>query len=498
MVDRGQMLLAMVMGAGKTPTTLATIETLLDQKEISKVCVVVPSSLKYQWLREIKKFTTSRAIVIDGTPAQREKLWRLSIGSQYIIVNPESLAKDVEHWEAVHFTAMVIDEATIIKSFSAKRSKLLKKLGAKCHYRFALTGQPIENRPEELFSIMQFVDSSVLGTFNVFDRTFIVRDHFGKPMRYRNLKQLNETMAEVMVRKTREDIADQLPEVIHQVIPVQFDKAGATLYESIAKDLLNEIQKAISQHGRSFDLWSHYNGGGGNEAQGQIMSRLTVLRMLCDNPKLVLESAASFNDPSKHDEGSAYAAKLVAQGRVPTVYKAPKLDAVVNYIEDVLNEDPNNKVVLFSFFKKNLRVIKEATASITDSVLFMGGMGAEERDRAKTKFATDPNCRIFLSSDAGGYGVDLPNANYLISFDLPWSAGKLDQRDARIIRLSSVHPHVTITAFVMKGSIEERQYEMLQQKREINKAFIDKGYDTQGKFELNLGTLSEFLSHSEV
>ena len=115
MVDRGQMLLAMVMGAGKTPTTLATIETLLDQKEISKVCVVVQSSLKYQWLREIKKFTTSRAIVIDGTPAQREKLWRLSIGSQYIIVNPESLAKDVEHWEAVHFTAMVIDEATIIK-----------------------------------------------------------------------------------------------------------------------------------------------------------------------------------------------------------------------------------------------------------------------------------------------------------------------------------------------------------------------------------------------
>jgi len=498
MVDRGQMLLAMVMGAGKTPTTLATIETLLDQKEISKVCVVVPSSLKYQWLREIKKFTTSRAIVIDGTPAQREKLWRLSIGSQYIIVNPESLAKDVDHWESLHFTAMVIDEATIIKSFSAKRSKLLKKLGAKCHYRFALTGQPIENRPEELFSIMQFVDTSVLGTFNVFDRTFIVRDHFGKPMRYRNLKQLNETMAEVMVRKTREDIADQLPEVIHQVIPVQFDKAGAALYESIAKDLLNEIQKAISQHGRSFDLWSHYNGGGGNEAQGQIMSRLTVLRMLCDNPKLVLESAAAFNDPNKHDEGSAYASKLVAQGRVPTVYKAPKLDAVVNYIEDVLNEDPNNKVVLFSFFKKNLRVIKEATASITDSVLFMGGMGAEERDRAKTKFATDPNCRIFLSSDAGGYGVDLPNANYLISFDLPWSAGKLDQRDARIIRLSSVHPHVTITAFVMKGSIEERQYEMLQQKREINKAFIDKGYDTQGKFELNLGTLSEFLSHSEV
>ena len=498
MVERGQMLLAMVMGAGKTPTTLACIESLLDQDEISKVCVVVPSSLKYQWFREITKFTTSKAIVIDGTPAQREKLWRLAIGCQYVIVNPESLIKDLPHWESMRFNAMVIDEATIIKSFTAKRSKMLKKLGAKCHYRFALTGQPIENRPEELFSIMQFVDSSVLGKFDLFDRTFIVRDHFGKPTRYRNLKQLNESLTEAMVRKTREDIQDQLPQVINQVIPVQFDKHGAGLYKIISSDLLNEIQKAITQNGRSFDLWSHYHGGSGSEAQGQIMARLTVLRMLCDNPHLVLDSASAYDDPTNNGEGSAYASKLVRAGLVPSAIKSPKLETVIEYIEDVLNEDPNNKVVLFSFFKKNLRLIKEATKGLTDSVLFMGGMAADERDRAKTKFQTDPNVRLFLSSDAGGYGVDLPQANYLISYDLPWSAGKLDQRDARIIRLSSVHPHVTITSFVMKGSIEERQYEMLQQKRGINSAFLDKGYDQQGKFELNLGTLSEFLSHSEV
>lgn len=498
MVERGQMLLAMVMGAGKTPTTLSTVEKLIDDDEISKVCVVVPSSLKYQWLREINKFTTSKAIVIDGSPKQREKLWRLSIGCQYVIVNPESLIKDVSHWESLRFNAMVIDEATIIKSFTSKRSKLLKKLGAKCHYRFALTGQPIENKPEELFSIMQFVDPSVLGKFDVFDRTFIVRDHFGKPTRYRNLKQLNESMSEAMVRKTREDIKDQLPEVITQVIPVQFDTTCAGVYERIANDLLNEIQKAISQHGRSFDLWAHYHGGQGNEAQGQIMARLTVLRMLCDNPQLVVESAKAFDDPTKHDEGSGYASKIVSEKWIPTSYKTPKLDAVVSYIEDVLNEDPTNKVVLFSFFKKNLRIIQEATKGLTGSVLFMGGMDASERDIAKQKFQTDPNVRLFLSSDAGGYGVDLPQANYLISYDLPWSAGKLDQREARIIRLSSTHPHVTVVSFVMKGSIEERQYEMLQQKREINKAFIDKGYDSQGKFELNLGTLSEFLSNSEV
>lgn len=498
MIERGQMLLAMVMGAGKTPTTLATIEALLEANEIDKVCVVVPASLKYQWFREIQKFTTSKALVIDGTPAQREKLWRLSIGCQYVIVNPESLIKDVKNWESANFNAMVIDEATIIKSFSAKRSKLLKRLGARCHYRYALTGQPIENRPEELFSIMQFVDPAVLGKFDVFDRTFIVRDHFGKPTRYRNLKQLNDSMSEAMVRKTREDIADQLPKVITQVIPVQFDKPGAALYKVISQDLLNEIQKAISQSGRDFDLWAHYAGQGGNEAQGQIMARLTALRMLCDNPQLLVESAEAFVDPLRRNEGSQYAAKIVQQGLVNPSLKAPKLEAVVSFIEEVLNEDPSNKVVLFSFFKKNLRIIKEATKGLTDSVLFMGGMGADEKDAAKQRFATDPGVRLFLSSDAGGYGVDLPQANYLVSYDLPWSAGKLDQREARIIRLSSTHPHVTVISFVMRGSIEERQYEMLQQKREINKAFIDKGYDSQGRFELNLGTLSEFLSHSEV
>jgi SNF2 family DNA or RNA helicase len=498
MSDTGQMLLAMVMGAGKTVTTLSALENLIDSGEIDRVLIVVPSSLKYQWLREIKKFTDSTAVVIDGPPKQREILWRTALRCRYVITNPESLINDQAYLTHLGANAMVIDEATIIKSPRAKRSKMLKKLGKKFQYRFALTGQPIENRPEELFSIMEFVDSNVLGRFDIFDRTFIVRNHFGAPVRYRNLKALNESLTEVMIRKTREDIADQLPKVITQVIPIPFDNSGASTYEKISKDLIDEIGKAITSHGQGFDLWSHYNGGKDGDAQGQIMARLTVLRMLCDNPRLVLESARSFDDPSTHSEGSSYASKIVKAGWISESAKTPKLDAVIEYITDVLNEDPNNKVVLFSFFKKNLRLIQEATRGLTDSVLFMGGMGASERDIAKQRFQTEDNVRLFLSSDAGGYGVDLPQANYLISYDLPWSAGKLDQRDARIIRLSSVHPHVTITSFVMKGSIEERQYEMLQQKRGINTAFLDKGYDSQGKFELSLGTLSDFLKNTEV
>jgi len=220
--------------------------------------------------------------------------------------------------------------------------------------------------------------------------------------------------------------------------------------------------------------------------------------MLCDNHLLVRQSSTDHADKTTV-KGSQYAYDIVKRGWLEGVTKTPKLDACVEYITEVLNQDDNNKVVLFSFFKDNLRLIQRAMAPITDSVMFMGGMSAEERDRSKQRFADDEYCRLFLSSDAGGYGVDLPMANYLISYDLPWSSGKLEQREARIIRLSSEFPHVTIATFVMQGSIEERQYDMLQLKRSVNEAFIDgKHHDNDGSLALTLDTLSGFLRDSSL
>jgi SNF2 family DNA or RNA helicase len=499
MLDRGQVLLGLVMGAGKTVTTIAAIESLFESNEVDRCLVVTPASLKYQWKREIERFTNSRVVVIDGTVKARERCWKSALSARYIIVNPECLLRDLTLFKKVDCQAIVVDEATMLKSRVSKRSKLVKKIAKPMLYRYALTGQPIENKPEELFSIMEFVDPTVLGPFTDFDRTFIVRDHWGKPLRYRNLMELHNSLSHCMIRKTREDIADQLPEIIHQVIPVPFDEAGASLYRSIAKDLLYHLQQAMSKHGGSFNLWKHYNDPESNEAQGQIMSRLTVLRMLCDNPQLVVRSSEIYADPKRPDEGSAYAHDIYSRGLMSKVTASPKLDAVVEYIEEVLSADPKNKVVLFSFFKENLRLIQQATSKLTNSVLFMGGMSAEEKDKAKQLFGNDPDTRLFLSSDAGGYGVDLPMANYLISYDLPWSSGKLEQREARIIRLSSQFPHVTIATFVMQGSIEERQYEMLQQKRSINEAFVDgKHHDHKGGFDITLGSLSNFLKQSHV
>lgn len=497
MVDRGKMLLGITMGGGKTVCTIAAVEQLFSLNEVDRCLVVVPAALKYQWKREIERFTDSRVLLIDGSPSARERLWKGHISAKYVIVNPETLMRDTSYIKHINWQAMVIDEATIIKSRTSKRSKFLKKISKPIPYRFALTGQPIENRPEELFSIMEFVDPDVLGNFREFDTTFIVRDHFGRPTRYRNLKLLHKSLTECLIRKTRDEIAEQLPKIIHQVVPVPFDTKGAALYKHISRDLLDQLQQAVNKHGGSFSLWRHYNDSASNEAQGQIMSRLTVLRMLCDNPELIIHSSNQLvNTNSK--EGSVYAHEIVSAGLV-TSTTSPKLDAVIEYIKNVLDEDPANKVVLFSFFKNNLNIIKKAISPITGSVLFTGDLSSEEKDKAKTTFSTDPFTRVFLSSDAGGYGVDLPMANYLISYDLPWSSGKLEQREARIIRLSSQFKHVNITTFVMQGSIEERQYDMLQHKKTVNEAFVDgKHHDIKGGMDITLGTLTSFLRSSSV
>jgi len=136
---------------------------------------------------------------------------------------------------------------------------------------------------------------------------------------------------------------------------------------------------------------------------------------------------------------------------------------------------------------------------MTKNVKFTGKMTAEARDRSKEQFASDPSTRLFLSSDAGGVGLDLPMANFLISYDLPWSGGAYAQRRSRIIRLSSKFPEVTVISMLMSDSVEERQYDLLEQKQKIGDAVIDgKGINTKGRLNLDLQSLGEFLRERVV
>jgi SNF2 family DNA or RNA helicase len=502
MVDRKQMLVAYEMGLGKTCMTIAAIEELKDNGVITQpVLVIALSSLKYQWEKEIQKFSDAGTTVIDGSKTTRAVRWSRDMEweehTDYIICNYETIVNDWDLIKDYEWGAVICDEATAIKGFRSKRSKAVKKLSANVPIRFALTGTPIENgRPEEVYSIMQFVDPKLLGRFDLFDQTFIVRNHFGGVQRYRNLPIFHEKMKSASVRKvqTDPDVAPYLPDTIHRdPIQINFDKKTSYLYNYIADELSNELFEAQQLLGPGFSLMAHYGheskpGSPADMMRGSIMSKITALRMLCDHPELLHDSAERF---AKQDgEGSAYCYSLKDRDLLDGVLKHPKLDVLKDYVVDHLDTDPEAKVVIFTSWVGMLHRIQDIVGGTT----YTGNMNAKEKEASKEKFLTDPDCRVFISSDAGGYGVDLPIANLLINYDLPWSAGLAVQRNGRIKRASSRWPSIIIQDLIVGDSIEERQHEMLQQKNAVADAVMDgAGINSKGGIDLTVGSLIGFL-----
>lgn len=502
MVSRRSMLVSYDMGLGKTVLTIAAVERMMDEGTIREPgLVIVLSSLKYQWAEAISKFTSnsSRALVVDGTPAQRAKQYAeatnwVESGIDYIILNYEQVVNDWDTVKTLPRGFVVLDEATAIKSFRSKRSKRVKKL-ADAPVRFALTGTPAENgKPEELFSIYQFVDKKILGNHQSFDQRYIVRNIFGGVERYKNLDELHSRLKPTMVRKrqTDADVAPYLPETIQpDPVLIPFTAAGKKIYKRIADDLLADLENAKSLGiTGSFNIGAHYGVGGPNTMDpdagkmlGRVGAKLTALRMYCCDPALLDNADTEYVSELK-DEGFDFA-------KVPSA----KLKRVVQYVNDHLEADDRNKVVIFTHWVGMTFTLRNQFGD--KAVTYTGQMNAKQKEAAKRSFQTDPDVRVLVSSDAGGYGVDLPQANMLINYDLADTSGTDTQRRARIKRASSAWPTVKIQDFLMKGSIEERMHDALAQKSGVQAALIDgEGIGKNGVFLLNLDSLSEFLRTS--
>lgn len=509
-VERGNGLIALTMGLGKTLVAVMVIEELYDAGELSHALIVVPASLKFQWQREIKRFTGENALVIDGSPKTRAVLYRYARKFRYVIINYDLIVKD---WAPkkkaadntlsvrdMEFDAIVLDESTMIKTPTIKRTKYIKFLGKRAAFRIALTGTPVLNRPEELFSQMEFVDPDVLGDPRTFEQTFIVRDAYGRPKRYRNLHVLRKRMTDVMYRKTRADVADQLPAILSSAVPFNLSRVEAQIYNRAVAHTLAKLLEAQSILGGNFNVLAHYGHSDDpvvNQARGDVMAGMLMLRFICSDPHLIGISADKFRRGL--GQGSALANEFYLSGVLDGVPKvSTKRQLFVELLQAALDEDPRSKVVAFSTFKDLLNLVQDDTAPFVKSVQFTGDMNARQKNEAMKQFKGDPKTRLFLSSDAGGYGVDLPEANHLISIDLPWSGGSIDQRESRIIRLSSEWEHVNLTVLVAQGSIEERMHAMVEQKRGVADAFLDGGHDSRGMYVLSLSSLTEFLATSRV
>lgn len=474
--------------------SIAAIEELIDTGEVECALIICPASIKWQWKRQIETFSDGALTkVIEGPKGDRLAQYRsVKRGDvEYVIMNYEQIVSDWDYIRHLEFDAIVGDEIVAIKNPGTKRSRHVKRLEAP--YKFGLSGQPIENKPEELYSIMKWIDPSVLGEYRIFDRTFIVRQSGqGWVKYYKNLPLLRKTMGDAMFRRTRKDVAEQMPAVIETPYFIEFDSASKKLYRQIVDELLDIIHSIPNFS--AFNLMDHYSGVKDSGPMGEIMPRLMALRMLCDHPKLLTYSAQKFDDPSTI-AGSQYLSTLRRSGSLENLKAAPKMDVILEVIKDILDADERNKIVLFSFFKPMLALISAKLG--VDHEMFTGDFSPRERDASLERFTKSKGCRVMLSSDAGGVGVDMPVANYLISADLPWSAGKFDQRNGRIVRISSKWPEVTLLSMMMEGSIEIRQREMLFSKSAVASAWLDgTGVDSQGTFTLTLGTLVDFLENN--
>jgi SNF2 family DNA or RNA helicase len=527
-VERGSLLIAYEMGLGKTVIALAAIEELLEKGEVETAVIVVPANLKYQWAKAIAKLTdvptrvvTVRedglkqeitvpteeyCVLIDGDAKKRAGLYAKvkTLRPDYVILGYENVVNDWNFVRRIKPECIVLDECTAIKTFRAQRTRKIKRLTAP--YRFGMTGTPVENgKPEELFSIMQWVDDQVLGRFDLFDKTYIVRNKFGGVQNYKNLPVLHAKLAEVMVRKTRldEDVRPYLPEVQESVIPVALDAKTKKAYQAIAGDLLAELRAAGPTMG-DFDLFAHYHGGeGGNEnsQQGKIMSRMQALDMLLNHPDLIVMSGQSYEESEEARQrgvqkkvwpGSKYAYEVWQSGLLDDVTTAPKLDAVAAAVEDIMAV-PGNKIIVFSVNPDMLDLIGDRLPE-NSFVTYTGRMSSAAKAYAAQRFETDEQCRVFLSSHAGAFGTDLYMANYLINYDLAWSAGKQDQINARHNRASSQFKDIYILNAITSGTTEPRKLAMLAHKRRVGSAITDgRGADEKGRIENDVQTLTQCL-----
>jgi SNF2 family DNA or RNA helicase len=492
-------LLAFEMGTGKTPTTLWALEELRGSEFDGPGTVVVPASLKWQWKREVERFTDQKAVVIDGTPKQRQEQY-LTVrgpGVGYMILSYDTYVRDWKHHNHLARGFLVLDEATAIKGFKSKRSQHIKQYRDLYKVRFALTGTPIENgKAEEVFSIMEFVDPAVLGKFWSFETQYIRRNSLGWIEGYRNLDRFHRRISPYIMRATHHEpeVAKYLPKVMERdPILVQMDRRTAGTVQWIVDALLTDLDAIadgiVIAMDDGIDLREDH-------PDGKMMAKIQVMRMLLDHPQAVVESAAAF---ASSTGGSAFAHTLLTERLLDDILhppvKTPKMDALEQYLKDFFDTDPSFKAVVFSSFVTPAHLISQR---FPGSVVFHGGMNAKQKDAAKQKFTSDPSCRLFVSTDAGGYGLDLPVANLVCNFDMPWQAGMLAQRSARIKRASSKWEYVIVQDFLVENTIEERMREMLLHKIAISDAIVDgEGITEAGGVASDLDTLRSFLSDLE-
>ncbi len=407
-----------------TIQTLAAVELLARERGIGRVLVVAPASVKYQWEGEIRKFTRRAVQVIEGGPDDRQDQY--AAPTFYRLVNYEQVVRDRDAINAWNPDLIVLDEAQRIKNWESKTSRAVKKLVSR--YAIVLTGTPLENKLEELYSIVQFVDERRFGPAFQFLHDHRVLDDKGNLTGYRNLDTIRERLEPIFLRRTRGEVLTELPARTDNTVFVELSEEQRKPYEEQRTALARLLTKNFLT-----DL-----------DRKRILACLSNLRLICDSTFL-------FDKTTHH---------------------SPKLDELSDLLPELLSGGPH-KLVVFSQWETMLNLAASTLERKgVGYALLHGGLSGKDRKAALERFKTDPKCRVFLSTDAGGVGLNLQMADTVVNLELPWNPAVLEQRIARVHRMGQERP-VRVINLVTRGTIEEQVLRTLERKQGLFAGVFD-------------------------
>ncbi|MCR9296236.1 MAG: DEAD/DEAH box helicase [bacterium] len=425
----GRAILADDMGLGKTIQGIGTAEILARLADIRRVLVICPASLKSQWRSEIGRFSgRSTQIVIGGG---QERIQQYQSDTFFTICNYEQVLRDLSAIEDVPWDLIILDEGQRIKNYESKTSNVIRQLDSP--FRLVLSGTPLENRLGELFTVARFVDDDLLGPAYRFFHNHHVVDERGKTLAYRNLDALRTKIRPILLRRTRTEVAKQLPDRTDQVIRCEataeqleiHDNALRIVAQIAAKKFMTEMDRLRMQ------------------------KCLLLSRMACDSTYLCDQESAEYSS---------------------------KLERIGEILSELI-ADPTRKIVLFSEWRRMLDRIESRLDNLNcDYVRLDGSVPQKKRAELVARFQKDPQCRVISMTNAGSTGLNLQSANTVVNVDLPWNPAVLEQRIARAYRMGQkqpVHVYNFVTTNARCPTIEEGLLTTLASKQELADASIN-------------------------
>ncbi len=415
------------MGLGKTLQTIALLAYLKSKKKAKKPSLIVaPTTLIFNWQKEFEKFAPSiKQLIYTGIDRKKE----LDNFEKYdvVITTYGSVLNDVELLTKKEFYYVVLDESQAIKNPNSKRYKSVRLLNAE--NRLALTGTPIENNTFDLYSQMNFINPGLLGAMSHFKTEF--SDAIDKAKNKEASDLLHEMIYPFLLRRTKNQVATDLPEKTENILYCEMSKEQRNVYEAFKNKYREYLLQKFEENGEG-------------KSQMYVLEGLTKLRQICNSPQLLSE-----------EEEYTHA--------------SVKLDTLLENVKTITSED--SKVLVFSQFTSMLSLIQERLETENIAYEYLDGQTRNREEKVKN-FQEDDTIKVFLISlKAGGTGLNLTKAEYVFLVDPWWNPAVENQAIDRCYRIGQTK-NVIAYRMICKDTIEEKIVALQDNKKAVSESII--------------------------